>query len=122
MLVKGVELVWSKFVADLEQHVRICLLKLGARLAHAIDMSKEGALIDIRAAGHGLQLPLFVLQRVVMSEQRGFVLGEDRIHVGLLVGAEMQGAGEILIVPPAARWSQLQAAPHGAARGAVCRP
>jgi hypothetical protein len=49
------------------------------------------------------------MDRLEPGEQRATVLLEDRVHVRLLFGPQLQALGKSLVIPPSPRRANLQA-------------
>jgi hypothetical protein len=118
MLIEPTGLLGRHLFANLKQHMCVCLLKLAACLYDFIDLRVDLRLIKDAGAGDLLQLRLLVLKSLEERYKLTFIFLEDVVHTVLLVAIEPETLGELIVVPPTPRRSQLQPAVH-TARGCV---
>jgi hypothetical protein len=108
-LVEAGELGGIHLVADLQEHVGVGFVELGAALLDFVDLSEEGSFVELGGLGELLHLGLGLAQIVVAGGEGWARLLEDGVHAGLLFGAQLQGTGEGFVVPPATGRAELEA-------------
>jgi len=84
------------------------LLQFGARLRDTIDLGKQCGFIGRRRLYKLVHLRLGLMHIVESRDQRGAVLLQDGVHVGLLLRTELQAFHEGLVVPPASGRAEFQ--------------
>lgn len=106
-------------LAKIEQHVRIGLLEVGARLGHGIDLRKDLRFVGLVGFDHGMEQRFLLLEVGIEVDQLEPVLQKDVVHLVLLLIGEVQLLGEMRIVPPATEMAVVKGALHGRAAEAV---
>jgi hypothetical protein len=109
VLFQAGDLVGVHFSADLEQDVGCGFFEFGAGLRKAVNLGVQGRLVEGLAANQGAHAGFFLLQILQAAYQRGPVGVEDAVHPVLLVRAQLEVLGEVLVIPPAARRPQHEA-------------
>lgn len=95
------------------------LFQVGARLAYAIDLGKDLALVLHVFAGHRVISQLLVLQIVIERHQVVFAGVEQVIHPLLLIWAQVQAFDGLLVVPEAQGWGEHRSVVYRLAGGDV---
>lgn len=109
MVFQAVDLVGVHLFANLQEHVGVDFLELGAGLGDAVDLGEEGRFVGLRRCGERCHPRLDLLEGLEASRESRSILLKDRVHARLLVGTELEASGEAVVIPPAAGRAELEA-------------